>query len=262
MMANSRFLTVAETISALEHSDLPTVIVEGSDDIIIYRQLENHIVGVDVMPVGGRNAVLEIFQNKLTNPKLQGKEIVFIADQDIWCNIGIPNEFVHPSLIFTSGYSIENDLFIDYECQKMIDNDMTIKVEFEIDKIKFIEWYALALQKTIHHYQSFENTVSAEDVENLTRFPKKRKISTSQEHVLNNFEEFRKLEDGEIYPYDLQSELLKNFPLSIRGKALLSLFTTHIKNGLRIPSIFQNIAVRPGKSINRIFDDVTQQFVE
>lgn len=246
-MANSNFPTIAEIISALEHSDLPTVIVEGKDDIIIYRQLENQITDVDVMPVGGRNAVLEIFRNKLTNPKLQGKKIAFIADKDIWVTTGIPNEFQHDILVFTTGYSIENDVFIDYGCEKILEIEaITIKKNFLAEKDKFIHWYALALQATL----------------NGLNLSKEREISRDPNEVLSReFPTFIALKVNEKHPSELEQALKENYTLQLRGKSLLSLFRKHIKHH-HTTAMFQKVAIDPKICINRIFDDVAKQFVE
>lgn len=246
-MANSNFPSVAEIISALEHSDLPTVIVEGSDDIIIYRQLESQINGVDVMPVGGRNAVLEIFCEKLTNPKLQSKRIAFIADKDIWVTTGIPHEYQHDILIFTNGYSIENDVFIDYGCEKILEaEEAIIKNQFLAERDKFIQWYAMALQATLNG-------------QNLSE---ERQISRGPNEVLGQkYQDFIALRPNENHPPQLEQTLKENYTLQLRGKSLLSLFRRHLKYH-HSKAMFQKVAIDPKTCINRIFDDVAQQFVE
>ena len=59
-----------ELISALERSNLPTVIVEGEDDIIVYRTLDEKVDGIDVIDVGGRDILLKIYREKLVNRNL------------------------------------------------------------------------------------------------------------------------------------------------------------------------------------------------
>lgn len=247
-------LTLEEIIATLEHSNLPAIVVEGKDDIIIYRKLEEEISNVVVTPVGGRANVLKIFQETINpNGRLYNKNIVFIADQDIWINIGIPDEFKNQKLIFTSGYSIENDVFIDYCCQKMIDDNPDIKSNFNQDKEKFIDWYALALQATIDKYNYDLNKLDCAENLTLSEF---RKISHNPERVFKQYEDMIKLLENESPNHELKQSLIDDFPLSIRGKSLMALFTSNMKNGIRTMQIFQNIAVRPNDCINRIFDDV------
>lgn len=234
-------LTLEEIISTLEHSNLPAIVVEGKDDIIIYRELEN-LVEADVISAGGRYTVLEIFKNKLTNPKLKNKKIVFIADKDTWVNTDIPNEYQHSDLIFTMGYSIENDVFMDYACEEIISRDNQRKNTFEKDKQKFIYWYALALQ----------NTLNADGFEN-------REISTSVHHLFNQYNEFSRLQENENYPTELKEDLEKNYALKIRGKSLLELFGRTFKEH-KPRAMFEAIAVRPDNCINRIFNHVKRLF--
>lgn len=234
-------LTLEEIIATLEHSNLPAIVVEGKDDIIIYRELEN-LIEADVISAGGRYTVLEIFKNKLTNPRLQDKKIVFIADKDTWVNTSIPNEYKRRDLIFTNGYSIENDVFIDYACDKIISRDTQKQKTFDEEKQKFIYWYALALQNTLQK-DSFVN----------------RELSTSIYHVLNQYNEFSQIQENEDYPTDLKEDLEKNYALKVRGKSLLELFSKTFKEH-KPRAMFEAIAVRPNNCINRIFDDVKRLF--
>lgn len=234
-------LTLEEIIATLEHSNLPAIVVEGKDDIIIYRELEN-LVEADVISAGGRYTVLEIFKNKLINPKLKNKKIVFIADKDTWVNTGIPDEYQHNDLIFTKGYSIENDVFMDYACEQIISRDSDKQKTFEEEKQKFIYWYALALQNTLNS-GNFIN----------------REISTSVHYLFNQYNEFSQLQENESYPTELKEDLEKNYALNIRGKSLLELFGRTFKEH-KSRAMFEAIAVRPSDCINRIFDDVKRLF--
>ncbi len=62
----NKSLTIDEIISTLNHSDLPTVLVEGSDDIFVYRNIESKIGSrqINFLPCGGRNTLLKIFERK------------------------------------------------------------------------------------------------------------------------------------------------------------------------------------------------------
>src|SRR5579863_8723513 len=112
--ANSRAEpSVEEIIALLKQTSLPTIVVEGADDMIVFRRFEDRLshLGVSVLPVGGRLNVLNIFTRRGEIPAYV--KLAFIADQDTWVYTGVPKEYQHANLILTSGYSIENDVFVD-----------------------------------------------------------------------------------------------------------------------------------------------------
>lgn len=251
-MSNAIKPTLEEIISTLERSNLVTVIVEGNEDIIIYRSLEKRLVGIDVLPVYGRKIVLDIFEEKQNNPKLKNKKIAFIADKDIWCNTGIPNKFNDSSLIFTKGYSLENDVFVDYNCQNIINSNGN-KNEFDLNKSKFIQWYTLALQATLNNIDERQSSTSAPAVHC------DRKLSKHPIEVLNNFHKLSQLHPEEDFPQVLKEQLIEDFPLTIRGKSLLALFVKSCPNHKTL-GIFESVAERPGQSVEEIFEQVAIYF--
>lgn len=178
-------MTLDEIIGTLRHSRLskPTIFVEGKDDIIIYRELER-ILDVDVFPAGCRNNILEIYKQR---QQFIHMNCLFIADKDIWCNIGIPVEFQNPCLIFTSGYSIENEIYLDYRCDEIIRQPENNTVDFQKDLDRFINWYALALSHCLNNLDSSIET---------------RKLASSPQRVLNQYNEYISLLPNEVYPTD------------------------------------------------------------
>jgi hypothetical protein len=102
-------LSVDELSSYLKRTNLPTIIVEGPDDALVYRYLEETLgeLNADFLICGGRSGLLKLYESRadFTNSK-----IVFLADLDMWYFSGIPADY-STGLIFTSGYSIENDLY-------------------------------------------------------------------------------------------------------------------------------------------------------
>ncbi len=241
-MSVNAHIEVNDYINTLKNSNMPTVIVEGKDDIVIYRHLED-VLDIDVLAVGGRKEVLKIFDEIANDPQLQDKTLIFIADKDTWCNTGIPLEYQADNLIFTTGYSLENDVFIDHECQKIIDNHQN-KSQFYQDKEKFIQWYALALQARINKLNPMPNT---------------RDLSTSPFHLLKGYDEFIELLANETYPTELQQRLTEEFPLTIHGKSLLTLFIKNCKE-FKVQAMFQTVVVKRGDNIERIFTDVKKAF--
>ena len=240
----NRNISLEEWVALLERSMLPTIIIEGSDDVLVYREFEKKL-NVDVLPVGGRNTILEIFKEKNTNPKLANKNIIFIADLDTWVYQGLPDEYNSPTLIFTNGYSIENDILRDYGCEDILINTPNIYQKYKEDISKFIQWYALALQSMI---------------QNINQDNKYRKLSTHPQNILNDFDNFKCLLESECYPESLINELTGDYLRLIRGKSLLAIFTKNL-NHHKEKAIFESIAIRPGKYIQRIFDDVSISFL-
>lgn len=101
-------LTIEELIAYLKRSDLPAILVEGRDDMTIYRWIEDSstfLLGA-IVPCGGRSQVIEIAQRQ---GELGQKRVAFLVDSDsdaVW-----GGQTAIPNTIWTAGYSIENDLF-------------------------------------------------------------------------------------------------------------------------------------------------------
>src|ERR1700693_3928775 len=99
-------LTVEELIAAFNRSSVPIVAGEGKTDVEILRHLEKSI-GIEgsVVPCGGCNT---IFENLDQHSEITNSRVVFLADQDMCCIRG--NHRIHPRLVYTWGFSIENDI--------------------------------------------------------------------------------------------------------------------------------------------------------
>ena len=101
--------TVDEIIALLKKTDLPTVVCEGSDDLIVYRRFEEHLshIGVSILPAGGRENVLEVFERRGEIPT--SVRLAFIADRDTWVNTEIPTAYVAPALCGSMPFPVEID---------------------------------------------------------------------------------------------------------------------------------------------------------
>lgn len=104
--------TIDEIIATLNHSNAPTLIIEGKDDYVAFEQLERENVawGFTVLPVKGRWRVIQLIERRseIANPC-----IFYLMDQDEWCLLGVPEAFRVDFVVLTNGASIENDLIID-----------------------------------------------------------------------------------------------------------------------------------------------------
>ncbi|MCH4267971.1 MAG: DUF4435 domain-containing protein [Brevundimonas sp.] len=132
-------LSVDEVIGTVRRSSLPTVITEGKDDYFIYRRVEAMVSdsGASFLPVGGRGTVIEIFRRRA---EMAGGKVAFIIDLDMWALSGPPEEFVSPWVATTFGYSIENDLYIDGEFERLLHGEEVRR--FKRDLSQLCNWFA------------------------------------------------------------------------------------------------------------------------
>jgi hypothetical protein len=192
-------LTVNELIISLRDTKIPTILVEGEDDIWIFRELRSILEAnhVDIQPCGGRGKLLQIFERR---SELGLAKIGFIADQDLWIYTGTPAQY--KSINFTKGYSIENDLLSDFDYRRLLGKKNN---EYNLKLTSLIQWYSHELR----------NKISGSD----------SKISESVYKITN--------QNGEIKPEFLKSrnyhhiedelymKIINSPDVSLRGKTLL-----------------------------------------
>jgi len=126
-----------EIIDYLKRSELPTLLVEGRDDMSIYRWIESIDPDkeIDVIQCGGRATLLKIFKRRR---EINNVLCVFLADKDMWLFSVIPEEY--KEIIFTNGYSIENDV-LDGSCIiNLLENNE--KTKFDMLAQKLSHWFA------------------------------------------------------------------------------------------------------------------------
>lgn len=234
--------TVPVIVSAIKNS--PTgkiVVIEGSDDVIVYRPLMHLFSnkGIKIVPAGGRTKVLEVFDEVKKLGYLD--KAIFIVDQDSWIFSGIPTQYQHPRIIYTSGYSIENDIFVD----KGIDNLLIgagIFPSFNSKLQLFLQWFALAIDR-------FCDT----GIELLDVHP---------DRFFSNVTGFCTLKPGESHPNPTFNDLIVNYPLKFRGKCLLPLAINELNSRPNSPNynsktLMEETAINGrGVHLNRIFSTV------
>ncbi len=204
-------MTPDEIVATLRHSNLPTVLVEGKDDFIIYPKLQTQIgqaTEIDFFPCGGRNTLLKVFERKAEFPN---KKVFFIADKDMWVFDRIPEVYQDEQLIFTSGYSIENDLYADgsYHIDVLLNEKE--KAEKEVLLNTVCEWFAFKIVQ-------FKNgeSLAFDKISLLNEQVMKEKEPVFQPSFLEE-QQFEKAEIEE-------KELRANYALQLRGKYLFQIY--------------------------------------
>ncbi|MDE0629886.1 MAG: DUF4435 domain-containing protein [Caldilineaceae bacterium] len=141
-MSTQKQMTVDEIVASLRHSDLPTIIVEGKEDMPIYRWVETRlgIGNADVLEVGGRKILLSLFERRQEFPELP---VAFVADRDMWLFSGIPSDY--EGVIWTEGYSIENDLYAGAKLENLLDTEDVHEYRQLLDAI--VEWFAFEVEE-------------------------------------------------------------------------------------------------------------------
>lgn len=203
-------MTAEEIISSLSHSKLPTVIVEGKDDLLIYRWFEKEIQSkrIEFFPCGGRTTLFKVYENRA---KFSHLPVLFIADQDMFVFTEIPEEY--ENICFTKGYSIENDLFADGEQNLIEELFPEERIIYQEILESLIEWFAF-------------------EVEIYLKDPKDAKFSgitlLSNKKMLDKqasfSSEFLTERDFKTPSQETVSALSKNYPLKMRGKFLFQVF--------------------------------------
>lgn len=139
-------LSENEMVAHLKRTRLPTILVEGSDESLVYRYLEDrinveNIENANILICHGRNMLINVFKRREEFPRAK---VVFVADQDMWFFEGIPKEYKN-KIVFTEGYSLENDLYIQTFFEKLLDNselesfqnlikELSVWFAFEVDR--------------------------------------------------------------------------------------------------------------------------------
>lgn len=244
---NKAMPSVEELVSTIKRSSLPTVVIEGSDDVVVFRGLEEvyYDCGLSILPAGGRNNVLQLFSRR--NEFLE-KLVVFLVDKDEWVLNEIPAEYVNERLICTDGYSIENDIYVDGGLERLMSPDERVRFREELEV--FLRWYALAINRALQppggeEYKCHPNVILDDALERERRM------------ILDN---------GENFPEDLHARISEGYSKILRGKSLMALLTRQLSykgrpvrhNHLQL---METISCQRGPLINRIYLEVASAVV-
>lgn len=199
-MSKGKYLSEDEIVALLRDTSLPTILVEGSDDLSVYnRYLESkiNIEDVDVLPCQGRPTLLNVFQRR---EEFKNAQVVFVADKDMWFFFGIPKEY-KSQIVFTDGYSLENDIYVEQSFKRLLDKDDVKKFENLIKELSI--WFAFE----VNRYQ--ETSYSKCDV-NINRI-------CPDDTLCPNFKQKINFVDP---PHELVDRIHREYARALRGKNL------------------------------------------
>lgn len=212
MNGNKAHPTVDELFELLKRTSLPTVLVEGKDDIIFYRAIEQELeeYGIDMLPAGNKYSVMEI-RRRLKETSISAA-IVYVVDNDLWVHAPPPPDVKDDLLICSSGYSVENDLYSDGELEKFL-TPSELHV-FKNELAQFLKWYALAVSR--HLKGKTENS-----------------FRTHPGKLLDDPDYFKQqliLQEGEEYPAEFLADISGKYHSILRGKSLFSLLLRRLSH--------------------------------
>lgn len=135
-------LTDTEIVNVLKRSFMPTLVIEGNDDLYIYHWLKKQldVPLVSLLPCGGRQTLFKVFNRR---DEFLNSKVIFIADQDLYRFTGIPKN--KEKIVFTSGYCIENDVYLGSNICSFLDDEDIQSHEALLDIIT--KWFSFEIEK-------------------------------------------------------------------------------------------------------------------
>ncbi len=204
-------------IAELQNSTLPTVFVEGKDDMLIYRKFEQLLgtTKVSFYACGGRNRLLDLYERRNEFANLKA---IFVADKDMYVFTEIPQKY--ENVIFTTGYSIENDLYADArdtQLDKIYLENHELSIKENI-KNSLLSWFAFEVEK---YKENLENEST-----NETNFAAVTILNTSTMHrnSLTFTAEFLQTRNFQTPENEILMDLQQNYAHKLRGKYLFQIY--------------------------------------
>jgi hypothetical protein len=135
-------LSLEEIIATTKHANLPTVFVEGPSDMAIFNRIEQEIgtLRANFLSCGDRETLFNVFRRR---SEFTNIPTCFLADKDMWFFSDISPEY--SEIIFTEGYSIENDLYVDSKIERILDVEERMQHAALIEEV--CRWFAFEVNK-------------------------------------------------------------------------------------------------------------------
>ena len=213
--------TIEDLVTTLRLSEKLNIIVEGKDDEIIYGTLVDRLGRFDVgfFSAGSKNTLLHLYE-ELSQYEDAGDfrhtPVAFIADRDMWLFRGIPPRY--DDIIWTDGYSIENDLYSHAKLSNRIGN----RAEYDQTLYSISMWFAYKVEEYLEKnspppkkvFQSFRDEEHVDVGHRLRRIIPvgKTTLAPNLEFLPSNHERVRAVRGA--YHLQLRGKLL--FELLVR----------------------------------------------
>ena len=212
--------SVKELVDSLSRSNLPTILVEGKDDMRIYNWVKEYFDNryiVDVMAVGNRSKLLAVYNRR---EKFKHLPVAFVADRDIdYLFKEPPNRY--KSIVWTEGYSIENDLYAggESDLKKLLNQEEDLLHKQILDVI--IEWFAFEVEEFSHGRQA--------------KVGRKLKDIVPRGQTEMD-EDYRANRGFRIPRVEFISMIREEYQLRLRGKFLFEMLARFLADNSRDPS--------------------------
>jgi hypothetical protein len=216
-MSSSPIPTKDEIINSIKRSDYPIILIEGPSDSFIYRKLKARLKNplISFQPCGGRVTLFAIHDQR---HEFRNKKVAFIADKDLYRFNGIPES--RSDIIFTDGYSIENDIYFNSTIEKFIDDSNAST--FHQLKHTVTKWFCFEISKLI-------NQTSAPEIGAPSLSTHINQICPPGNiNICCNFaSQISYVEPSQ----ESINEIIKEYKLDIRGKQLFQILSRAISTG-------------------------------
>jgi len=247
-LGNQSLPTVDEIVNTLKRSYLPTILIEGTDDVFVYRWLKGKLNNslVSLQTCGGRNSLFSIHDRK---HEFSDKNVVFVADRDAFRFDGIPDE--RDTIIFTSGYCIENDIFEGSNIGYFV--DIEDRVDHDLLRRIIGKWFAFQVNK----YQLEAPTTQNKSLSVATH------INVISPAGLGAICPTYSADIGYSEPSSDSIDLIMNeYNLNVRGKQLFQMLSRFLSKKGRFSSFSDKnlieIALKQGENVylNKLVSDL------
>jgi hypothetical protein len=239
-------LTEEEIINLLKRSFVPTVVVEGKYDQMVYRWIEDSIgtTAISVLPCGGRDTLLNVFQRRA---EFANSPVAFLADRDMWLFTGIPARF--QDVIWTEGYSIENDIYASAPLEKLL--TQTEISDFHQLLVQVFEWFAFEVEE----YRAGREACVAIHINQI--------IPLGATVISNRFKSGRGFRNPKRASV---KEVTRKYGLRVRGKTLFDVLVRFLSAPKRVPKHSRDSLLEMGvklpnnsRYLDRILVDIKRE---